>query len=254
MIRLAANLSTLYGEFAFPDRFAAAAEDGFTAVEMQFPYDHDAGALAAARRAAGVSVALINAPAGDVQGGERGLMIEGGPRWQAAIDQLIRYAEALECGRTHLMVGKGDLAGDRLARAAENLANAAARLAHHAITPMIEVLNGIDEPGYALPSLAVAERLREASGAPNVRLQFDSYHQRRLGEDPVALLPEWLPLVGHVQIAAAADRGEPDTVEDRLFLQALDAAGYAGFVGCEYRPRAGTRAGLGWRDALVRDD
>ena len=248
MIKLAANLSTTFREFALPHRFARAAAAGFTTAELQFPYDTPADTLAAAARTAHLSVALINAPAGDLAAGERGLAIAGGPRFEAAIARAIEYATRLACTRIHVLIGKhpGELAGETLARTAANLHAAATAMARTGITLLLEALNPHNEPGYALLSLHAADALRRAAASPNIQLQFDAYHAQRRGEDAVASLHHFLPHIAHVQIARAPDRAEPDDAATARFLAALDGTAYAGFVGCEYTPAGDTQAGLAW--------
>ncbi|MDR3512463.1 MAG: TIM barrel protein [Caulobacteraceae bacterium] len=248
MPKLAANLSTLFTETPLLERFARAAACGFRWVELQFPYEVPPDALARALRAAGLELVLMNAPAGDAAAGEWGLALEGGPRFEASIRRALEYTDQTACPRLHVLTGMADVAADAeaWARLTANLRWAADALAPHGVSLMLEALNRIDRPGYALPNLALAERLRRAVARPNVALQFDAYHAARDGLDPVGLLGEHLPATGHVQIADAADRGEPDSDAAHAFLAALDRRDYQGFVGCEYLPRGDTAAGLGW--------
>ena len=248
MLQLAANLSTTFREVPLTQRFARAAAAGFTAAELQFPYDTPAETIAAAARTARLAIVLINAPAGDLAAGERGLAIAGGPRFEAAIAHAIAYATRLSCTRIHVLIGKHacELDGDDLARTAANLHAAAAAMAQNGITLLLEALNPHNEPGYALLSLHAADALRRATASPNVQLQFDAYHAQRRGEDPVASLHRFLPNIAHVQIARAPDRAEPDDPATTRFLAALDATAYDGFVGCEYTPAGDTQAGLAW--------
>ena len=244
MIRLAANLSTMFREWLPVQRFARAALVGFTAVEMQFPYDTPADDLAAAARSAGIETVLINAPAGELAGGERGLAMAGGARFEASIHLAIDYARRLHCPRIHVLVGnRASGPNDGLAA---NLRWAADAMAAHGLALMLEALNAHNEPAYALLSLAEADALRADIDRDNVRLMFDAYHATRRGEDAVQALLAVLPVVGHVQISREPDRSEPDDASNAAFLEALDHTPYGGFVGCEYTPRGGTLAGLGW--------
>lgn len=246
---LAANLSTLFGEAPLLDRFALAASAGFTAVEAQFPYAASPDELARALADSGLTLVLINAPAGDMAAGERGQAIAGGRPFAESIRHAADYAARLACPRVHVLTGAledGLSTADVIARAAANLRWAADELAKAGVTLMLEALNRRDQPNYALPTLADAEALRDRIGRDNVRLQFDAYHVARAGDDPLRALAQYFPVVGHVQIASPIDRGEPDAPADQAFLAALDGHGYSGFVGCEYVPRTDTLAGLAW--------
>ncbi len=253
MPRFAANLSTMYGEIPFLSRFAAAAADGFAAVECQFPYAHSAAEVAGALHAAGVQMVLFNAAPGDFAGGERGLASVAGREadFRDGVEQAIDYARALACPRLHLMAG---LVADPAERErhwltyVENLRWAARRLAVEHIEALIEPINPRDIPGYYLNTQAHAHAVREAVGEPNLRVQMDLYHCQVVEGDLATKLRRYLPFVGHVQIAGVPDRGEPDRGEVNYpyLFGLLDELGYTGWVGCEYRPRRATRDGLGW--------
>lgn len=236
----------MFTEVAFPDRFAAAAEAGFPAVECQFPYAWPADELATRRREAGLPLVLLNGPPGDAAAGERGLA--GLPGREAdlrsSIETALRYAETLEVPTVHVMAG----IGGHEACYIDNLGWAADRLASAGITATIEPLNGRDMPGYLLTGSAQAERIIAAVGRPNLKLQFDTYHLQILEGDLLTSFRRCLPVVGHVQIASVPDRHEPDEgeVDHRWLLERFTEAGYDGWVGAEYNPRAGTAAGLGW--------
>jgi hydroxypyruvate isomerase len=256
MPRLAANLSLLYTEHDFLDRFAAAAADGFDAVECQFPYAWPADALAQRLQAAGMQQVLINAAPGDWAAGERGLaaLPDGQARFRASLPQAIDYALALGCPRIHVMAGilPGHVAPEEVQRYwhtyRDNLAWAAAQAQAQGLSVCIEPLNPRDNPGYLLQQQAQAHALVQAIGAPNLQVQFDCYHCQITEGDLSTRLREGLASgrVGHIQIAGVPDRQEPDSGELNLpYLMALiDTLGYTGWVGCEYRPRAGTSAGL----------
>lgn len=247
MLKLAANLSTMFGEGPLESRFAMAAECGFKAVEMQFPYALGSARLARLLRENGLELALFNAPAGDIAGGERGLAIEGGQRFAASIETALEYAAATGCTKVHVMIGNG-VPGDRatMTRAAASIATAAPQFVAQGVDVLLEALNPHDQPAYAVPSLAHAEELRQMIGQPNVMLQLDAYHAARNGEDPLALLARHASHIGHIQLADPADRGEPDSQLMRSFLMELSALEWVGFVGCEYNPRGETAAGLDW--------
>ena len=262
MPRFAANLSMLYTEWDFLDRFAAAAEDGFAGVECLFPYEHPAAEVAARLQGAGLVQALFNAPPGDWTAGEKGLATLPGreDEFRRAIDTALEYARHLRCASVHVMAGllpEGASAAERAARRAlyvENLAWAARQAAPQGVTLMIEPINTRDIPGYFLNRQDEAHAIRAEVGAPNLKVQMDFYHCQIVEGDLIAKLRRWVDGIGHMQVAGVPERHEPDaglTNEVNYFrvFEAIDEAGYRGWVGCEYRPRAGTRAGLGWLHA-----
>ena len=245
---LAANLSTLFQDAPFLERFDRAASVGFRAVEVQFADETQANEIAYATRQARVSLALLNA-AGDVAGGDFGLAIEGGARHRESIEQALFLAVTTNCPRVHVLTGLGDLTQPECLRSATaNLQWAADRLGRRGVALMLEALNPRDRPGYALGSIGQAEKLRQRVGRSNVQLQFDAYHVARCGEDPTAAFKAVFDQVGHVQIADPVDRGEPNGPEMRVFLAALDALDYRGLVGAEYLPRGSTNGGLTWAE------
>ncbi|WP_111413645.1 2-oxo-tetronate isomerase [Billgrantia lactosivorans] len=256
MIRLAANLTLLFTEHTFLDRFAAAAEAGFRGVEYLFPYGHDPAVLAAALREAGVEQVLFNLPPGDWETGERGLASLPGreAEFRDGVIEALRYAEALDCPRVHAMAGLLPVGADAETRAhhrATYLANlrfAAAEAAKVGRQVLIEPINTRDMPGFFLPHQAQAMAVLEEVGASNLRLQFDLYHCQVMEGDLIRHLERQFTAIAHVQIAGVPDRHEPDVGEvhyPALFAR-LEQLGYAGWIGCEYRPAAGTRDGLGW--------
>lgn len=251
MPRLAANLSLLFTELPFLERFAAAAACGFRAVEFLFPYEERVEAVAAARQAAGVAVALFNLPAGDFAAGERGLAAVPGREadFAAGLERALPYAQALGAERLHVMAGIAP-AGSRPLYL-DNLRRAADFFGVRGFGLSIEPINQRDMPGYHLSTQADAVAVLDAVGRPNLGLQMDFYHCQITEGDLFRRLEAHLPRIVHTQIAGVPERQEPDRGEvayDRL-LAHLDALGYAGWVGCEYRPRAGTAAGLGWAAA-----
>lgn len=256
MPKFAANVSMMYAEWPFLERFAAAAEDGFAAVEFLFPYEHAPAELAARVHGAGLAQALFNAPPGDWQAGEKGLASVPGreDEFRRAIDTALEYARHLRCPSVHVMAGTVAAGEDRTARRAlyvRNLAWAARQAAPHGVTLMIEPINTRDIPGYFLNRQDEAHAIREEVGAANLRVQMDFYHCQIVEGDLIARLRRHIAGIGHMQVAGVPDRHEPDAgrsneVNYARVFEAIDAVGYAGWVGCEYRPRAGTRAGLAW--------
>ncbi len=260
MARFAANLSMMYTEHEFLDRFDAAAADGFRAVEFMFPYQWPAGDVAARLRAAGLRQVLFNAPPGDYAAGERGLacLTDRRPAFRDNLLRALDYAEALDCPRLHVMAGvaPAGVAWESLRDVyQENLAWAAAQAAPAGRDLLIEPINTRDMPGYFLNHQARAHDIVQAVGAANLKVQMDLYHCQIVEGDLETRLRTYLPSgrVGHVQIAGVPRRQEPDGGEvnyPHLFA-ILDALGYDGWIGCEYRPRAGTSAGLGWLHAWL---
>jgi hydroxypyruvate isomerase len=258
MPRFAANVSTLYPEHALLDRIGAAAADGFAAVEVQSPYAAPAAEFARALRDARCALVLMNAPQGDMAGGERGLAsLPGRERdFEASIEQAVAYARTVQAPRVHVMAGKPPAGVDPAAAAAvfvRNLKHACAAFAPHGIRVMIEPINTRDMPGYFLTTPEQAAQVIAQVGAANLALQFDVYHAQIMGGDLCRRLARFFPLIGHVQIAGVPERNEPDTgeVSYPAVFRALDGLGYDGWVGCEYRPArgevpGGTSAGLAW--------
>ena len=255
MPRLAANLTTMFTEAPFLDRFAGAAAAGFAGVEFLFPYEHPAGAIADRLRGARLETVLFNLPPGDWAGGERGLAALAGreEEFRRSLEVAIGYARMLGVPRLHAMAGLEADGADR-ATYVGNLRHAAARLAAHGLTLLIEPINRRDMPGYLLHRWDDAVAIQDEVGAPNLLLQADLYHLQIVGGDLARTLERDIGRVGHVQIAGVPDRHEPDTgeVDFPYLLRLLDRLGYDGWVGCEYRPRGRTQDGLGWRDALGR--
>ncbi len=258
MPRFAANLSLMYAELPFLDRFGAAAADGFRTVECQFPYAEPAHAIAQRLAEHGLRQVLINAPPG--RAGERGLAALPGREDEfrrSLLEQALPYARALHCPRVHVMAGTvpdgTDHGADHTAcrdTLLRNLDWAAQQAAAEGVTLLLEPLNPRDAPGYFYSRQAEAHAVVAALGAPNLQVQFDLYHCQ-IGEGDVAMkLRQWLPggRVGHLQIAGVPERHEPDVGELHYpYLFALiDALDWREPIGAEYRPRAGTSAGLGW--------
>jgi len=264
MPRFAANLSLLYTEHAFLDRFAAAAADGFQAVEYLFPYAFPAAEIAQRLQAHGLQQVLFNAPPGDWDAGERGLACLPGreAEFRTGFAQALACAQALGCPRIHVMAGLAPAGADRSVLQATyeaNLAWAAEAAQDHGRDVLIEPINPRDMPGYFLNRQDEAHRIVQAIGAPNLKVQMDLYHCQIVEGDVAMKLRQYLPSgrVGHLQIAGVPQRHEPDLGElhHPYLFQVIDelmAAGqWDGWIGCEYRPArgavpGGTRDGLGW--------
>lgn len=248
-----ANISWLFTELPFLDRFEAAARSGFRAVEIQNPYEHPKDAIVARLDRHTLQVALHNMPAGDWAAGERGLacLPDRVADFRATCELALDYAVALRAPRVHCMAGiaPADANPARLRETyVSNLRELAVKAARAKVEVMIEPINTRDIPGYYLNRSAQAVSLLDEIGAPNVRLQYDVYHMQIMEGDLAPTIERLLPRIGHVQIADTPGRNEPGTGEINypFVLVKLDALGYAGWVGCEYRPRAGTVEGLGW--------
>ena len=247
----AANLSMMFTEVDFPDRFAAAAGAGFDAVEFVFPYAYPPAQIAEALQANGLTQALFNLPPGDWAAGDRGLAALPARReeFRASVATALTYAAATKVGRVHVMAGIADRV-DTTARATygESLLYLCDKAGAVGLDVVIEPINKRDMPGYFLNDFNYAADLIASLALPNLKLQFDIYHRQILHGDVIKGLQALMPIIGHVQIAAIPDRHEPCSgeLDDVRVLGALDALGYTGFVGCEYRPAGETVAGLGW--------
>ena len=259
MPRFAANLSMMYTEHDFLDRFAAAAADGFKGVEFLFPYAYAPEELARRLADNGLKQALFNAPPGDWDAGERGMSALPGreDEFRRSIARALDYAQALDCPHIHVMAGMVPAGADRKAMRAtyvENLRWACEQAKPDGRTLLIEPINGRDMPGYFLSRQDDAHALIAEVGADNLKVQMDLYHCQIVEGDLAMKIRHYLPTgrVGHFQIAGVPDRHEPDLgeVDFRYLFGVIDAAGYDGWIGCEYRPAAGTSAGLGWLRAL----
>ena len=251
MPKFAANLSMMFNEWEFLDRFAAAADAGFTAVEFLFPYAYPADAIAARLERHGLVQALFNLPPGNWDGGERGLAALPSRRddFRASLATALPYAKATGVKRLHMMSGHAS----RSDAAAVSSYKDAIRLACEATAPLgidilIEPINGRDMPGYFLNDFGFAANLIAELGLPNLKLQYDIYHRQILHGDVMKSLEALMPIIGHVQTASVPKRNEPGTgeLDDARIFRHLDALGYDGYVGCEYRPAGKTLDGLTW--------
>lgn len=249
MIKFAANLSFLFNEVPFLDRFEAAAEAGFKGVEYLFPYDYQPEDLASRLRANGLTQALFNLPPGNWENGERGLAGLPGREadFQAAVEKALMYADATGCKLLHAMPGLRHH-GAEWRTYISNLRKAARMAAGHGVSILIEPINERDIPGFFLNTTAVARAAIHEVGEPNIGLQFDLYHRQIQEGDVSRALDEFGPLARHYQIASPPDRGEPDDGEMnyRFLFEQIDAMGFDGWIGCEYKPRGTTRDGLVW--------
>jgi hydroxypyruvate isomerase len=251
MPKLAANLSMMFTEVPFLDRFAAAAAAGFRGVEFLFPYDFEPDVVAARLQAAGLAQALFNLPPGDWNGGERGIAALAGreAEFAAAIERALLYARALACPIVHPMAGFAAFDNARaIATYVANVRSAADAFAAFGGRIVLEPINHRDMPGYFLHTTAQAVALIEQIDRPNVALQLDLYHAQISEGDLEHRIRTLRAITAHVQIAGNPARHEPDIGEVNYdyLLSVLDEVGYAGWIGCEYRPAAGTVAGLGW--------
>jgi len=253
MPRFAANLSMMFNEVPFLDRFERAAIVGFKAVEFLFPYDHPAEEIATRLKRFGLVQALFNAPPGDWAMGERGtaLFPNRQSEFVAGIEMAIAYAKALDCRKLHVLAGIVPADADMAVAEAtyvSNLQLAADRAAAEGLSVLIEPLNPHDMPGYFLMSFAQARDILAKVARPNVKLQLDLYHRQMTAGRLADSTREFWPLVGHIQIAGVPGRNEPDVGEINYphLFELIDSLGYDGWIGCEYRPKAATAAGLGW--------
>jgi len=259
MLQFAANLSLLYPEHDFLDRFAAASQDGFKAVEYLFPYAYAPQELAAQLQAHGLQQVLFNAPPGDWDAGERGLACLPGRRaeFRQGVVQALAYADALACPRIHVMAGVLPESGtlqEIYHTYISNLRWAAKAAAPQGVEILIEPINPRDMPDYYLNRQDVAHQILNDVGESSLRVQMDLYHCQIVEGDLATKLRQYLPTdrVGHIQIASVPQRHEPDLGELNYpyLLALIDELGYSGWVGCEYRPQrtgaGGTSAGLGW--------
>jgi hydroxypyruvate isomerase len=256
--RFAANVTLLYPDVPLRDRVAAAARDGFTAVEVQFPYELAAAEMRRALRDARVGLVLLNAPAGAAASGERGLAALPGREadFRRSVEQGLDYARQAGARCMHVMAGVAPVGAppdECLQAYLRNLAWAGAAAKPYGVTVTIEPINARDIPGYFLCRLQQAADVLAALQNDNVGLQFDAYHVQVMEGDLARNLARHFASIRHVQVAGAPDRNEPDTGEIHYphLFRLLDDLGYRGWVGCEYRPSrgaapGGTSAGLGW--------
>ena len=253
MPRLAANLTMLFGEVDFLERFGAAAAAGFTAVEYLFPYAYEPQALKAKLRDHELEQVLHNLPAGRWADGERGIacLPDRVDEFKSGVAQAIKYATALDCDRVNCLAGilpesvDAAAARETLVR---NLRYAAPLLESAGITLLIEPINTRDIPGFFLSGTTQAIEIIDAVGSDNLQLQYDIYHMQIMEGDVAQAIERHLARIGHIQLADVPGRHEPGTgaIDFPSLFAHIDRVGYDGWIGCEYVPKAGTVPGLGW--------
>jgi len=257
MPRFAANLSMLFGELDFLDRFKAAADNGFTGVEYLFPYAYDKNVLAAKLHENNLQQVLHNLPAGDWESGERGIacLPDRVGEFQEGVGRAIEYASALGCTQVNCLIGKtpSGVDADKVnATVIGNLRFAADQLKAAGIRLLVEPINTFDIPGFYLSRTDQAQALIREVGSDNLYIQYDIYHAQRMEGELAATIAGNLEQIAHIQLADNPGRNEPGTGEINYgwLLRHIDSLGYAGWIGCEYKPAAGTVEGLGWIEAL----
>lgn len=258
MPKFAANLTMLFNEVPFMDRFEQAAQAGFEAVEFLFPYDFAAEDIRAKLKGNKLALVLHNLPAGDWAAGERGIACHPNrvDEFRAGVAKAISYATVLEVGQLNCLAGKlpdGVSAQQAHAVFVENLRFAAGELKKVGLRLLIEPINTFDIPGFFLSRTDQALAILKEVGADNLFIQYDIYHAQRMEGEIAATLRDRLPQIGHLQLADNPGRNEPGTGElNYAFLfKHIDAIGYTGWIGCEYKPKAATVDGLGWRKSLT---
>ena len=258
MPRFAANLTMLFNEVPFLDRFERAAKAGFSAVEFLFPYPFAVEEIKARLDANGLQLVLHNLPAGNWDAGERGIACHPDriEEFRAGVEQAIGYATALGVQQLNCLVGKapGGVADGLLhATLVANLRHAAAKLGQAGLRLLVEPINRFDIPGFYLHRTDQALALLDEVGAANAFVQYDIYHAQRTEGELAATLGKHLARIGHVQLADNPGRNEPGTGEINypFLFKHLDRIGYAGWIGCEYKPAGTTEAGLGWRQQMA---
>jgi hydroxypyruvate isomerase len=253
MPRFAANLSMMFNEVDFLDRFAAAAKAGFKGVEYLFPYDYDKEQLTEMLESHGLRQVLHNLPAGDWDGGERGIACHPDrvSEFREGVGRAIEYANALGCGQVNCLAGiapDGVEDGTLRETLVSNLRFAAPLLGEAGVCLLIEPINTRDIPGFYLNYTAQARSIIEEVGSDNLRLQYDLYHTQIMEGDLAHTFQENLDVIRHVQLADNPGRHEPGTGEINypFVFDAIDGSGYDGWIGCEYVPLDTTEAGLDW--------
>ena len=250
MPSFAANLSFMFPEWSFLDRFSAAADAGFRAVEFLFPYECTPDAVARAVSANGLEVVFFNLPAGDGAGGDRGLaaLPDRRAEFRRGLRDVIPYVEATGTRRLHMMSGRAPFFSRKAREAYRGaIREALEQLEPLGLTLLIEPINQRDMPGYFLSDYEFALKAILEAG-DGVKMTYDFYHRQVIAGDLLPAFRRLLPVIGHIQIASAPGRHEPgcEEINGPYIFQEIDRSGYAGHVGCEYRPRNGTLAGLDW--------
>jgi hydroxypyruvate isomerase len=254
MLRFSANLGMLFTEVDFLERFAAAKQAGFSGVEYPFPYTYEVEQLRARLEAQGLTQVLLNLPPGDWEHGERGIACQPERRgeFQDGVGRGLQYARSLGCTMLNCLAGSAPgLAPERAFQTlVDNLKFAARELAAAGVRLLIEPINTRDMPGFFLCHSAQALAVCEAVGSPNLWLQYDIYHMQVMEGDLTATIEKCLERIAHFQVADNPGRHEPGSGEIAypFLLRQLERWGYAGWIGCEYRPHTTTLAGLSWLD------
>nr|MDP2191039.1 hydroxypyruvate isomerase [Rhodoferax sp.] len=258
MPKFAANLTMLFNEQPFMDRFAAASKAGFKAVEYLFPYAFDKTALAQALRDNGLQQVLHNLPAGDWDAGERGIACHPDrvQEFRDGVGRAIEYAQALGCPQVNCLAGKlpaGVSREQAHATLVTNLSFAADQLKTAGIRLLIEPINHFDIPGFFLTRTDQALAILDEVGSDNLYLQYDIYHAQRMEGELAATMQKYLPRIAHIQLADNPGRNEPGTGEINYawLFKHIDTIGYSGWIGCEYKPKTTTVEGLGWIKKLA---
>jgi hydroxypyruvate isomerase len=258
MPRFAANLTMLFNEVPFLDRFEKAAAAGFTGVEYLFPYDFPVEELVAKLKANNLTQVLHNLPAGNWGGGERGIAIlpERVDEFRAGVDKAITYATALGCPQVNILAGIVPAGADRELlhnTFVNNLKFAAPKIKEAGLKLLIEPINTRDIPGFFLNYTKQAKAIIEEVGSDNLFIQYDIYHMQIMEGDLARTIEANLAAIAHIQLADNPGRNEPGTgeINYEFLFRHLDAIGYTGWVGCEYKPKGETTAGLGWLKALT---
>jgi 2-dehydrotetronate isomerase len=254
MLRFAANISFLFRELPFLDRFAAAAEAGFRLVECHWPYDQPVEALRERLEQSRLSLVMLNTAPGNLEAGDFGLGAVPGREkdFEAAFDQALHYAASLDATRIHCMAGKATVTASAHRAFVDNLRRSADKAREKGVTLVIEPINTRSAPGYFLTHSQQAADIIAEVDRPNVKLLFDVFHLQIMEGDIITRLEKLLPIIAHIQIAAVPSRAEPDEgeINYRAVFDALERIGYDQVVGCEYLPRGGTKEGLAWRQNL----
>ena len=259
MPKFAANLTMLFNEVPFLERFAAAKAAGFEAVEYLFPYAYDKNELAGLLKTHGLKQVLHNLPAGNWDGGERGIACHPDrvEEFRAGVDKAIEYATALGCPQVNCLAGKvpaGVTREQAHATFVANLKFAAEKLKAAGLKLLIEPINSFDIPGFFLNYTAQAAAILDEVGSDNLYIQYDLYHAQRMEGELAATVQKHLARIAHVQLADNPGRNEPGTGEMNypFLFRHLDAIGYTGWIGCEYKPKTTTVEGLGWIKTLTK--
>ena len=257
MPKFAANLTMLFNEVPFLDRFEAAAKNGFKAVEFLFPYAYPTQEIKARLDAHHLSLVLHNLPAGNWDSGERGIgcLPDRVDEFRAGVKQAIEVATQLGAPQLNCLAGKvpAGVSHELLRKTfVENLRYAAAEFKKANLRLLIEPINTFDIPGFYLNTTLQAISILDEVGADNAFVQYDIYHAQRMEGELAATMQKFLSRIGHMQLADNPARNEPGTgeINYRFLFQFIDKIGYTGWIGCEYKPATTTEAGLGWRSTL----